>query len=61
MIYTTENMQELIMDLMMDEDRIMSIQSFSDAGLLTDDHGIVLIMEDGSEFQIPIVQSKMRS
>lgn len=37
---------------------IYSINTFKDAGVLTTDKGIVLKMEDGSEFQITIVQSK---
>jgi hypothetical protein len=33
------------------------VRTFEDAGLLTRDLGIVLSLEDGSEFQITIVQS----
>jgi hypothetical protein len=33
------------------------VKTFEDAGLLTRDRGIVLSLEDGSEFQITIVQS----
>ena len=32
--------------------------TFSDAGLLTSDRGLVLHMVDGSEFQLTIKQSK---
>jgi len=33
------------------------VKTFEDAGLLTRDRGIVLSLEDGSEFQITIVQT----
>jgi hypothetical protein len=33
------------------------VKTFEDAGLLTRDRGIVLSLEDGSEFQITIVRS----
>jgi hypothetical protein len=33
------------------------VKTFEDAGLLTRDRGIVLTLEDGSEFQVTIVQS----
>jgi hypothetical protein len=33
------------------------VKTFEDAGLLTRDRGIVLSLEEGSEFQITIVQS----
>ena len=33
------------------------VKTFEDASLLTPDRGIVLSLEDGSEFQITIVQS----
>ena len=34
------------------------VRSFSDAGLLTRDAGLVLRLKDGTEFQISIVQSR---
>ena len=37
---------------------IKNCQSFSEAGVLTNNEGIVLKREDGSEYQITIVQSK---
>jgi len=33
------------------------VKTFEDAGLLTRDRGIVLGLEDGSEFQVTVVQS----
>lgn len=33
-------------------------QTFEDCGLLTNDDGVVLSLDDGSEFQVTIVRSK---
>ena len=38
---------------------IKSVRSFSSAGMLSMNKGLVLTMQDGSEFQITIVQSKL--
>lgn len=38
--------------------QIASAHRFEETGLLTRDNGVLLKMEDGSEFQITIVQSK---
>ncbi len=35
-----------------------AVQSFRDAGVLSSDEGLVLRMQDGSEFQITIRQSR---
>ncbi len=35
-----------------------NIKTYAEAGILTRDSGLVLRMEDGSEFQITIKQSK---
>ncbi len=37
--------------------KIASAVSFEDAGILTHNRGVVLRMNDGSEFQLTIVQS----
>lgn len=37
---------------------VSNIKTYTEAGLLTRDSGLVLRMEDGSEFQITIKQSK---
>ena len=43
----------------MDDDcPIKKVRSFSEAGVLTGNEGLVLSLEDGSEFQLTIVQSK---
>ena len=36
-----------------------SVQTFQDAGVLTNNKGLIITLEDGSEFQITIVQSKL--
>jgi hypothetical protein len=42
----------------MSETPIVSMRTFADAGLLTNNHGLVVRLQDGSEFQIQIVKSK---
>ena len=37
---------------------VSNIKTYAEAGILTRDSGVVLRMEDGSEFQITIKQSK---
>lgn len=37
---------------------VSNIKTYAEAGILTRDSGLVLRMEDGSEFQIAIKQSK---
>lgn len=37
---------------------VSDIKTYAEAGILTRDSGLVLRMEDGSEFQITIKQSK---
>lgn len=37
---------------------VSNIETYAEAGILTRDSGLVLRMEDGSEFQITIKQSK---
>lgn len=37
---------------------VSNIKTYAEVGLLTRDSGLVLRMEDGSEFQITIKQSK---
>ena len=45
-----ENSEEL-------EDQKPQVNSFEDAGLMTRNKGIVVYLEDGSEFQVTVVQS----
>ncbi|MBI3201584.1 MAG: hypothetical protein HYZ29_08580 [Myxococcales bacterium] len=35
-----------------------AVETFRDAGMLTDDAGFVVTLRDGSEFQITVVQSR---
>lgn len=37
---------------------IRKVRSFADSQLLTDNHGVVVTTDDGSEFQVSIVQSR---
>ena len=37
---------------------VSNIKTYAEAGILTRDSGLVLRMEDGSEFQITLKQSK---
>lgn len=53
-----QDMVQTIRDALVEVDGVKSTRTFEDAGVLTDDQGLVLRMEDGSEFQITIVQSK---
>lgn len=39
-------------------DFIKSVRSFADVGMLTKNLGLVVKLEDGSEFQLTIVKSK---
>ena len=41
-----------------DEPLLDEAISFADAGLLTRDHGVVLRMRDGGEFQVTVVRSR---
>jgi hypothetical protein len=41
-----------------DEMAVQSVSTFDDAGLLTRNKGLVIRLEDGSEFQVTIVQSQ---
>lgn len=49
-----------ILALGMDEDEgtISSVNTFREAGVITMNEGLVIRTEDGSEFQLTIVQSK---
>ena len=41
-----------------DADSVRSVVPYREAGMLTRDHGLVVTMNDGSEFQLTIVQSR---
>ena len=57
MATTAKDVQEILMTMLDDGDNVRRIDSFSEAGLLTRDKGVVVSMKDGSEFQISIIQS----
>ena len=50
------DIKELIRELL--ENEGMEVETYEEAGMLTRDEGLVLKTEDGSEYQITIVQSK---
>ena len=35
-----------------------SVDTFAEAGVITNNDGVVITLEDGSEFQVTVVQSK---
>ena len=41
-----------------EEIKVKSVCTFDTAGLLTRDRGVVIKLEDGSEFQVSIVRSR---
>lgn len=49
---------DMMRDMIGDTEEVRSVTTFERAQLLTSDAGIVLRMEDGTEFQISIVQSR---
>ena len=49
-------MKKIIADALTEQDEIVSTRTFESAGVLTT--GLVVRTEDGSEFQIMIVQSR---
>ncbi len=51
-------MEQIIADALIEQDEIISTQTFEAACVLTRNNGLVVRTEDGSEFQITIVQSK---
>jgi|LGVE01.1.fsa_nt_gb hypothetical protein len=50
-----EDMEEF-MEILIEE--VEDVSTYSDAGILTNDKGLVLTMWDRSQFQITIVQSR---
>lgn len=55
---TTETeMQETIRELLYDAE-IDDVQGFDEAGVLTNNAGLMIRLDDGSEFCVAIVQSR---
>ncbi|MEN6385967.1 MAG: hypothetical protein ABFD79_12330 [Phycisphaerales bacterium] len=52
------DIQEIITDAISDQDGITRVRTFEEAGVLTTNNGLVIRTEDGSEFQITIIQSR---
>lgn len=53
--------ETMLYELLQDEDvapEIGRVQTFEEAGLLTDNRGVVVRTRDGREFQVSIVQSR---
>lgn len=55
---TEQDIEELLIERLSEQDDAHSITTFEDAGVMTRNKGVVLRMEDGSEFQITIVRSR---
>ena len=53
---TIMDIMELMRELL--EDEGLEVARYEEAGLLTDNEGLVLQAEDGNEFQITIIQSR---
>lgn len=53
-----QDMVDTIQEALVGADTVKSTKTFADSGVLTTDRGLVVKMEDGSEFQITVVQSK---
>jgi len=54
------DIETMLYELLQDEDQaceVDGVQTFEEAGLLTDNRGVVVRTQDGSTFEITIVQS----
>jgi hypothetical protein len=51
-------MSEILSEILLDinDERILGVVSFEDVGLLTMNKGIIIMLSDGSEFQITIIR-----
>ena len=63
--YTASSVEEMLRDAIEvgeftadDRDGFLSVRTYELAGIMTSNRGLVLRMQDGSEFQISIVQSR---
>jgi hypothetical protein len=54
--------REMIAELLLDDDAgdqsVRSAESFTDAGVMTTNEGLVVTTADGAEFQLTIVRSR---
>lgn len=53
-----EMMTEIAQEALAEQDDVRSVMTYEEAGMLTRNHGLVVRLSDGSEFQITIVQSR---
>ena len=61
--YNEADLENMLMELIADGDTVIDrgstwCQTFDDAGILTRDNGLVIILPDGSEFQVTIKRSR---
>jgi len=42
----------------LDPEQVVRVEDFESVGMLTHDVGLVVMMKDGSEFQLTVVQSR---
>jgi len=54
---TEQDIEKLLIERLSEQDDAHNITTFEDAGVMTRNKGVVLRMENGSEFQITIVKS----
>lgn len=54
----TDVLQDALYSFIAEGHTITKIRTFQDAGLLTNNEGLVVTAEDGSQFQITVVQSR---
>ena len=55
------DIETMLYELLQDEDyapEVAKVRTFEEAGVLTGNRGVVVRTDDGSEFQINIVQSR---
>ena len=55
---TTTTVRALLEEALLDAPGVESVSTFREAGVLTRNEGLVLRMEDGTEFQVTVVQSR---
>ena len=53
-----QNVAEQIHEMMNGIEEIRSIRTYEDAGVMTYNKGLVIRYDDGTEFQVTIVQSR---
>ena len=54
---TTREIIDLIRDALEEHDHAIKVQSFREAGVLTDDRGIVVTLPSGTTYEITIARN----